>query len=166
MTPIKLKDAIVLCGKVTRDAQIRYTRNGKPFVSFGMMYDRHYNEDGQKVNEYMDVTVWDETMAEYIGGEATGVEKGDYVLVAGQLVEDTFRKDGEDPNVQKWKVNATIVFDMTSFYQLAGMVVGGGESEEEEDAEAPTPTPKPAEKKPKQATFIDVEGDEDGELPF
>lgn len=161
MTPILKKGSIVLWGNVTRDAELRETKSGRPYATFGMKYDRHHNEDGQMVNEYMNVTIWGDD-AKFIGDGDIGLAKGDMVVVFGSLVEDTYRKEGEDPNIQKWKVNADIVLDMTSIFQVAGMVVGG---------EAPTP----AAPSPKKETFTETNektpfqeelDDEDAELPF
>lgn len=164
MTPIYKSGSIILWGSVTQEPKLHETKSGRSFSSFGMKYDRHHNEDGQMVNEYMNVTMWGDD-AKFIGDEDVGLAKGDTILVCGQLVEDTYRKEGEDPNVQKWKVNADIVIDMTSIFQVAQMVVNG-------DAPTPAATPTPAPSKPKfseteEKTPFQLEiEDSDGELPF
>lgn len=177
MTPIGKNGSFILWGTVTRDPKIRQTNSGKNVTSFGMKYDRHHNEDGQKVNEYMEVSVWDDN-AFYVGDPNTGVAKGDYILVCGQLQEDTYRKEGEDPDIKKWKINAEIILDMTSIFQVAQMVVHGGGEEEEETATPPahnprekeSPISKPAKPKFKgtveKTPFMEEIEESDGELPF
>lgn len=161
MTPIGKNGSFILWGTVTRDAKLRQTNSGKNVAGFGMKYNRGHNEDGQMVNSYMEVSVWEDN-AHFIGDADVGIAKGDYVLVCGQLVEDTFRKEGEDPNVKKWKVNADIVIDMTSIFQVAQMVVNGSLP----SAELPD-EPKPAFSEERAKTPFEEElEDSDGELPF
>ena len=163
MTPIGKNGSFILWGTVTRDPKIRQTNSGKNVTSFGMKYDRHHNEDGQKVNEYMEVSIWDDN-AFYVGDPDTGVAKGDYILVCGQLQEDTYRKEGEDPNIKKWKINAEIILDMTSIFQVAQMVVNGGNVEDDAPAPAQS-TPKFTETTEKTPFMEEIE-ESDGELPF
>ena len=176
MTPIGKNGSFIVWGTVTRDPKIRQTNSGKTVTGFGMKYNRGHNEDGQMVNEYIEVSIWDDN-AVYVGDPDTGVAKGDYILVCGQLQEDTYRKEGEDPNIKKWKINAEIILDMTSIFQVAQLVVHGGAAEEEEPAPAPrnprekeSPVSKPAKPKFKGTTertpFMDEIDESDGELPF
>ena len=160
MTPIGKNGSFILWGTVTRDAKLRQTNSGKNVTSFGMKYDRHHNEDGQKVNEYMEVSIWDDA-AVYVGDPDIGIAKGDSVFVCGTLQEDTYRKEGEDPNIKKWKINAEIVIDMTSIFQVAQMV-GNGEASPHEDSDPAHKFTATAEKTPFQQELED----DDGELPF
>lgn len=159
---IKQGDKIILEGTALWDSDLVQTRSGKYVSHFKMKYDRHHNEDGQMVNESIEVSVWRDN-ALFVGDPNIGVSKGDTVLVFGRLVEDNYYKEGEDKSVTKYKVEANLVYDMTSFYQLARMVVGGEDAEEEEtESEPPKPEAKPA---PQQSAFVD-EDEDDGELPF
>lgn len=164
MTPIYKSGTIILWGTVTQEPKLRETKSGRSYASFGMKYDRHHNEDGQMVNEYMNVTMWGDD-AKFIGDESIGLGKGDTILVCGQLVEDTYRKEGEDPNVQKWKVNADIVIDMTSIFQVAQMVVDGDVPAHNEPAASAPSKPKFTDTEEKTPFQQDVD-DADGELPF
>ena len=165
MTPLYKNDGTTLIwGTVTQEAKLRETKNGRLYTSFSMKYGRRHNEDGQMVNDYMNVTMWGDD-AKFIGDESVGIAKGDTVLVCGYLVEDTYRKEGEDPNVKKWKLNADLVLDMTSIFQVAQMVVNG----ETPAMEAP---PIHAPSKPKftateEKTPFQTEIEEsENELPF
>ena len=162
MTPIGKNGSFIFWGTVTRDAKLIQTKTGKNVASFSIKYDRHHNEDGQMVNEYMEVSVWHEN-ALFVGDSDVGIAKGDSVFICGQLVEDTFRKEGEDPNIKKWKINADIVLDMTSIFQVAQMVVNGeAPAPAEVSTSAPQAFSETEEKTPFQQELEDV----DGELPF
>ena len=165
MTPLYKNDGTTLIwGTVTQEAKLRESKNGRLYTSFSMKYGRRHNEDGQMVNDYMNVTMWGDD-AKFIGDESIGLAKGDTVLVCGYLVEDTYRKEGEDPDVKKWKLNADLVLDMTSIFQVAQMVVNG-------DAPAVEAPPMPTPNKPKftsteeKTPFQTEIEDADGELPF
>lgn len=136
MSYMKSGNTMLMVGKVSRDATLRETRTGKHVAGFSMRYARQHNVDGQMENKYMEVTVWNDD-ALLIGDENIGIGKGDTVLVVGQLVEDTYRREGEDPNEPKYKVDADIVLDMTSIFQVAQMVVLGGEEPQDDGDDSP-----------------------------
>lgn len=166
MTPIGKNGSFILWGTVTFDAKVREARTGNKYATFGLKYNRGHNEDGQMVNESIDVTVWDTKYiknADFVGDQDIGIAKGDTVLVCGELVEDTFRKEGEDPNIKKWKVNADIVIDMTSIFQVAQMVVNGSLPQAEMQ---PTPAKPQFTEERNKTPFEEELDDADGELPF
>ena len=160
MTPIVKKDSVILWGRTTRDAKIYPTKNGKSLSSFSMMYNKYHNEDGTVIRDYIEVTVYGKN-SEVVGADDIGIAKGDFVLVCGTVVEDTYRREGEDPNAQKFKIEADIVLDMTSIFQVAAMVVSGGvpalDTEDADDQLDPVDEKTPFEQE------ID---DADGELPY
>ena len=161
MTPIVKNGSIILWGTATRDAKIRTGRSGNKFASFGIKYNRHHNVDGRKENEYMEVTVWEDSCV-YVGDDDIGVAKGDTVLVCGYLVEDTFRKEGEDPNAEKWRISADIVLDMTSIFQVASLVVSGVDSGRNTDAHKESGMSDFDNRTP----FDDDFDSEEGDLPY
>ena len=153
----KQGNKMLIWGRSTRDATFRVTNSGKKVSGFAVKYDYRHDPDGQPINEYMEVSCWGK-LAQWVGDESVGIGKGDMVIVAGDLMKDEFYKKDEDRSKVKYKLNADLVMDMTSFFQLMEMVmqmVNGDESEEEPE---PTPKPKP---KPISATvqqeFEDVE---------
>ena len=162
MTPIGKNGSFIFWGTVTRDAKLRQTNSGKNVAGFGMKYNRGHNEDGQMVNEYMEVSIWDDA-AVYVGDPDIGIAKGDSVFVCGTLQEDTYRKEGEDPNIKKWKINAEIVIDMTSIFQVAQMVVNG---EVPASAEIPPSAPSGFSETKEKTPFQEAVDEESGELPF
>lgn len=130
---------MTLWGYVPRDARLIETQSGKTFTSFSVRYDRHHNEDGQMVNEYMNCQIWGDN-AKFVGDESVGIAKGDTVFVGGKLVPDTYHKEGEPEPEDKWMVVADIVLDMTSIFQVAQMVVDGDFATEQEDDYNPKST--------------------------
>ena len=150
---------VIVTGRVTREAKIRNTRTGKPVATFAMQVGYHHNEDGKAVADYMDVSMWEEN-AKYVGDESVGVAKDDIVLVVGYLVRDKYKEKRNDDGENYYKINADIVFDMTTSFQVAQMVAGGDFEVDEPDDAPPAKPSKPA----KKSVFS--EADDDEENPF
>lgn len=162
MGVLKTGKNMLIWGRATRDATLIETKNGKFVSNFAVKYDyRHSIDDGSILLDYMEVDVWG-NLAKIVGDANIGVGKGDMVLVAGQLIQDTFYKKGEDRSQPKYKLNAELVLDQTSINQLMEMVVGMAPPEE------PEPEPEPApKKKPVAATVQPVFENVDDEYdPF
>ena len=167
---------MLIWGSAARDASVTTTKSGKNVCGFAVKYDWHHDENGKPVTEFMEVSMWGDN-ALFVGHENIGVAKGDMVLVCGDMVKDTFYKQGEDRSKPKYKINADLVLDMTSIFQVA-QIVAGGDVEEE-----PAPPPQKEKRRPAkvQQEFQDVGGPkdpftsitdeeedpfDDGELPY
>ena len=75
-------NSIVLLGRMTKDAEVRYTSTGKVVASFSLAVDRPYSgEDGKREADFIDCTIWGKS-AETLGNS---VHKGQRVLVEGRL---------------------------------------------------------------------------------
>lgn len=165
----KQKNMMVMWGIATSEPKLRTTQSGKHVCSFYLQYNKHVNEDGQKVKESMSVTAWND-LAEYICDNDIGIGKYDELLVCGEIVPDTYYGRNEDPNVPKYKINAELILPMTSIYQLMMMVVNGGGQPIREEHK-----PSIVSKRGKldvdedaqddDSPFVDDDSD-DGELPF
>ncbi len=86
MSDLKMPDLnrVFLAGRLTRDPELKYTTNGRPYCKMRVANTRYYkdkNGDRQEENTYADVTVWG-NMAEFIGER---MRKGRPVLVEGNL---------------------------------------------------------------------------------
>lgn len=147
---------MLMWGKASRDAILRTTQKGKNWTSFAMSYDRKHDIDGQMKTQYIEVVIWGDD-ALYVGHEDIGISKGDQILVGGRLVEDTYYREGEDRSVKKYKVEADLVVDMTSIFQIAQMVVVDGI----EPTPTPAPQPRQRQSAPKKPQFTDIEDDDD-----
>jgi single-strand DNA-binding protein len=85
-----------LSGNLTRDPELKFTKNGKPMAVFGIaVNNRIQDKDGDWVDsepEFYDVSVWGqcaENCAEYLS-------KGNRVVAIGYFQTQTYtNKDGE-----------------------------------------------------------------------
>lgn len=78
---------VVLIGRLTRDPELRYTKNGTPTASFTLAVDRAYkNEAGERETDFIDVVVWRQ-MAEHC---ANYLAKGKLAAVDGKLQIRTY----------------------------------------------------------------------------
>lgn len=88
---------VTLVGNLTRQPELRKTKNGTPVAELGIALNRTWNgENGQKQEEttFVDVTVWGrsaENAAQYL-------QKGRSVLIEGRLQMETWqdKQSGED----------------------------------------------------------------------
>lgn len=75
-------NSIVLLGRMTKDAEVRYTSTGKVVASFSLAVDRPYTgEGGKREADFINCTIWGKS-AETLGNS---VHKGQRVLVEGRL---------------------------------------------------------------------------------
>lgn len=75
-------NSIVLLGRMTKDAEVRYTSTGKVVASFSLAVDRPYTgTDGKREADFINCTIWGKS-AETLGNS---VHKGQRVLVEGRL---------------------------------------------------------------------------------
>jgi single-strand DNA-binding protein len=102
---MKSVNMVILMGNMTRDAELRYTPNGKAVASFGLAINRTYKDAaGEKKEEvdFFDIVAWGklaEIISEY-GGKGQGVH------VSGRLQNRSW--EGTDGNKRnKTEVIAT-----------------------------------------------------------
>ena len=74
---------LLLIGNTGRDAELRYTSNGRAVCNFSMAVNRRWqvNEEWQEETEWFNVAVWGQ-QAENV---ANKVRRGDRVFVEGRL---------------------------------------------------------------------------------
>lgn len=132
---------MIIWGNVTQDAKFRFFESGKCVANFPVKYDTQDAEgQGRKKGRFIDISAWGET-----GKYASGLEKGDTVLVAGRMQKDDYKsqKNGEDV----YLLNAEMV--------LVQPLAAFGEAGDEIDSPASSEGSHPAQSSA-----------EDGELPF
>ena len=84
---------VLLCGRLTRDPQLRYTPSGAPVAEVGLAVNRTFTDaQGQKREEtcYVDLVLWRkqaETVQKYL-------RKGSPIFVEGRLNMESW--DGQD----------------------------------------------------------------------
>lgn len=84
---------VVLIGRLTRDAELKYTPGGMAVCKFSLAVNRRKKQGDQWVEEanFFDITLWGragETLNQYL-------LKGKQVAVDGELRQDRWEQDGQ-----------------------------------------------------------------------
>lgn len=108
---------VVLIGRLTRDAELKYTANGQAVCKFSIAVNRRKKSGDQWVDEanFFDIVLWGrqgESLNQYL-------VKGKLIGVDGELRQDRWEQDGQ--NRSKVEVVANNI-------QLLGGGPGGGGS--------------------------------------
>lgn len=106
---------VILVGRLTRNAELKYTNNGSAVSKFGIAINQRRKKDDQWVDEahFFDVVVWGKTaesLSQYL-------VKGKQVGIEGQLRQDRWEQEGQARS--KVEIVATNVM-------LLGSGTGGG----------------------------------------
>jgi single-strand DNA-binding protein len=85
-----------MSGNLTRDPEIRYTREGQPSASFGIAVNRRWQARGsdewEESTSFFDVVCWRD-LAENV---ALSLVKGSRVVVSGRLEQRTWETEEGD----------------------------------------------------------------------
>jgi single-strand DNA-binding protein len=86
-------NVVVLCGRLTRDAELKYTAGGLPICSFSLALNRAVKKNDQWVDDptFIDVTLFGklgESVSKYL-------LKGGQVVVHGGIKQERWEKDGQ-----------------------------------------------------------------------
>lgn len=128
---------VMIHGRVTKDIELKATNSGKSVCSFSVAVDRKNGAD--KATDFFSVTAWNGT-AENI---SKYFNKGDGIIVVGELQNRTFEQDGSKRTVTEIIANR---FDFPM----------GKKAETK---------PEPTDKQDKN-NFFPVMGENDDDLPF
>ncbi|MBN1410340.1 MAG: single-stranded DNA-binding protein [Spirochaetales bacterium] len=84
---------VVIVGRLTRDAELKYTNSGTPVSKLGVAVNRRRKKDDQWVDEvsYFNVTLWGKT-AESLQNYLV---KGKQIGVDGELRQNRWEQDGQ-----------------------------------------------------------------------
>jgi single-strand DNA-binding protein len=109
---------VVLVGRLTRDAELKYTTTGFPISTFSLAINRRRKNGDQWVDEahYFDVELFGKT-AESLKPYLT---KGKQIAVDGELRQDRWEKDGQK--------NSKVMIAATNVQLLGGGSGGSGGS--------------------------------------
>lgn len=152
---------MLLWGRVTRDAEMKQSKNGKEYAIVSVQYGKHYDEDGNMVRDYMDCSFWGD-YAKDVANPDIGITKGDLVMIAGMLYKDEYKSEKEGREI--YSMNADIILDSTASFTLAKMLVDPGT---EEAIANPAPQKKSAFVSSQEKTpFEEMMDEADGELPY
>ncbi|MFP3041939.1 single-stranded DNA-binding protein [Treponema primitia] len=108
---------VVLVGRLTRDAELKYTANGQAVCKFSVAVNRRRKNGDQWIDEanFFDVVLWGrqgESLNQYL-------VKGKMVGLDGELRQDRWEQDGQ---------NRSKVEIVAANLQLLGGGPGGGAS--------------------------------------
>lgn len=107
-------------GRLTRDAEVNYTQNGKVYCKFSIAIDRPFRKDQPKEADFINCTAFGKT-AEAIGNY---FHKGSRILVNGSLQVSSYT--GKDGNK---KQSVTVIvngFDFIDSKNSASTANNGG----------------------------------------
>ncbi len=79
-------NTVTIIGNLVRDAELRFTNNGRQVVNFDIAYN-HANEEVS----YFEVTLW----GDYAEKMHTYLSKGKQVAVQGELRQSRWEQDGQ-----------------------------------------------------------------------
>ena len=92
---------VFLSGNVVSDAELRYTKTGKPVLTFRMATNKYVNE--VQSTSYHNIVCW-------VDAELySGLRKGDFVAVAGELRSRSY----EDKKGEKRYVTEVVAQNLT-----------------------------------------------------
>ena len=138
-------NSVVLCGRVTRDAEVKYTSGGMAVSEISVAVNRYAGKDKGEEVSFFEVNLWGKT-AEALVQYLT---KGRQIVVQGELRQERWEKDGQKQS--KVRINANNI-------QLVG-----GKEEKVEPARQSSPQPAPH---PASQQILGPEGYESDEIPF
>lgn len=82
---------IILQGRLTADAELKTSLNGKSFVNFNIAVNRYVKDKDHPEADFFTIIAWEKT-AEFI---EKYFKKGDQIIVQGQVRTGTYEdKDG------------------------------------------------------------------------
>ncbi len=117
-------NTVVLVGRLTRDAELKYTNTGTAVCKFSLAVNRRKRSGEQWTDEvsYFDIVLWGkqgEAIHQYLG-------KGKQVAVNGELRQNRWEQDGQKRS--KVEINANNVQLLGGGSGAAGGMSGDGAS--------------------------------------
>ena len=102
-------NSVVLIGRITKDATIKYTSNKISVASFTIAVDRNYKDkDGNKVTDFIPCEAFGKT-AEFVGNY---LNKGRLISISGEMRVDQYQNEaGENRSFTKCHVNTLNALD-------------------------------------------------------
>jgi single-strand DNA-binding protein len=129
-------------GRLTKDADIRYTQDGKAVAGFSIAVDRRFKREGQPDADFFNCTAFGK-LAEFV---EKYTHKGTKVVISGELQNNNYtNKEGQTVH------NVQIIVNSIEF------------AESKKAAENNAPVEKPAQE---ESGFVNVPEGVDELLPF
>ena len=81
---------VILMGRMTADAELKSTPNGKYVTSFSIAVERDFTQNGERQTDFLNLVAWGKT-AEFI---TIYFGKGNMIAVRGSIQTRQYEKDG------------------------------------------------------------------------
>jgi len=95
----------ILIGRLARDPEIRYTKDGVAVTNFTLAVNRAFkNKEGEREADFLDVVAWRQ-LAELC---ANYLQKGSMAAVEGDIRVESY-EDQSGSRRKAWKINANTV---------------------------------------------------------
>lgn len=102
---------IILSGRLTADAELRYTPDGVPVASFTLAVNREFKKDGQPNADFINCVIWRKPAE----NTANMVNKGCRVIVVGKWQTRNYEaQDGKKVYVNECIVDQIEFIDFTN----------------------------------------------------
>lgn len=99
---------VMLIGRLTRDAELRYTKTEKPCASFTIAVNRPYSSNGEREADFISIVAWD-NLAQNVNKYTS---KGSLVAVEGRLQTRSFEgSDGKKRTITEVLANGVQFLD-------------------------------------------------------
>lgn len=72
---------VCLCGRIGSDIELKKTQSGVSVIKFPLAVDRRYQQDGERITDWIDIEAWRST-AEFI---EKWFAKGDPIILCGEI---------------------------------------------------------------------------------
>ena len=143
---------VVLIGRLTRDAELKYTNNGTPVSRISIAVNQRRKTNDQWVDEanFFNIVIWGKT-AESLNPY---LQKGKQIAVTGQLRQNRWEQDGQ----QRSRVEI-----VASNIQLLGGARSGGQTPYSETGAGSFPDTTPERTVEAQS---DIPDDFEDDIPF
>jgi len=145
-------NSVVIVGRLTRDAELKYTNTGTGIGKFSIASNRGRKSGDQWTEEvsYFDITIWGKT-AENLNQYLL---KGTQVCVTGELRQNRWDQDGQ--------ARSKVEINCRQVQLIGGKKEGSGNS-----SESSSDAPKPASRNQPAAKGSERYSDEfDDDIPF
>jgi single-strand DNA-binding protein len=148
---------VVLIGRLTRDAELKYTAGGQAVCKFSLAINRRKKSGDQWVEEpnFFDVVLWGrqgETLNQYL-------VKGKQIAVEGELRQDRWEQDGQNRSkVEIMANNVQLLGGGTGSGAggAGGYPAGSGSAPRERGEGAPNRPPAPRDESPDDGFADDI----------
>lgn len=122
-------NVVVLVGRLTRDAELKYTKSGMALSTFSIALNRRIKQGEEWVDEanFFDINLWGKS-AESVSQYLT---KGKQIAIQGELRQDRWEQDGQSRSKVVIHANNVQLLGSSGASGSQGMPPGGSQAASE-----------------------------------